>query len=138
MFGLNLFSLLSGALNRRFQNHSDETQLRRELLAHRRRELLYQHIPDVYAAQAAFGQRFDELLNLLISYDPGQLRKLAAESPYYPEMARTLLYQLAGIDTIEKMRELLRQETSLWFGQRIISAAELDMLTAALWQWHTT
>lgn len=137
MLTLNPFSLLSGLLNRRFQNRSDETQLRRELLAHRRRELVHQHIPDVYAAQATFGQRFDELLNLLISYDPGHLRKLAAESPYYPEMARTLLYQLAGADTMEKMRELLRQETSLWFGQRVISADELEALAAALWQWHT-
>ncbi|MBF9220664.1 hypothetical protein [Hymenobacter ruricola] len=79
---MNLFSLLTAGLNRYFRGRADETQLRRELLAHRRRQLLHQNIPDVYAARTAFGARFEELQALLVAHDPAHLQKLAAGSPY--------------------------------------------------------
>jgi hypothetical protein len=138
MVGLNLFSLLARGISQYFQSRSGDTQLRRELLAHRRRELLHQHIPDVYAAQEKFGVGFDELHQLLISHDPAGQGKLAATSPYYPELARTLLYQLPLADSEEKLLSLVKQEISLWFGQAALPAQGLAMLTQAISQWRSS
>jgi hypothetical protein len=132
---LNLFSLFAGGLSRYFQSRSDETRLRWELLAHRRRQLLHQHIPDAYSARDTFGARFDELHLLLVKHDPGSLKKLAADSPFYPELARTLLYQLPQADSEEKVLALVQQEVHLWFGQRLLNADVLPALASSIYQW---
>ena len=128
MLGLNLFSLLTRGINSFLQGRRDETQLQRELLAHRRRQLLHQHIPDVHAARQAFGPRFDEIHQLLVSHDPAGLKELAATSPFYPELARTLLYQLPRAESEEQVYQLVRQEVSLWFGQRAVNEEVLRPL----------
>jgi hypothetical protein len=131
-----VFNLLAKLINYRSQRRADETQLRRELLAHRRRELLHQHIPDVLMARKTFGPRFDELQQMLVLHDPGNQGELAADSPYYPELARTLLYQLPANSSAAKVWEVLRQEVSLWFGLRAASEETLQGLATAIGEWQ--
>lgn len=136
MLGTNLFTFLAGLLSGHFRSRSDETQLRRELLAHRRRQLLHQHIPDVYQAREQFGSLFEDTHAILVEHDPGHLGALAAASTYYPELTRTLLYQFKAISSVGEMGNLIRQETGLWFGRQ--AAAPPAELAALLYQIRVT
>ena len=128
--------LFASIIDRHFKGRSDDARLRQELLVHRRRELLHQHIPDVYAARADFGPRSEELPDLLLSHDPAGLNDRAAPSPYYPELARTLLLQLSPTQSKGQMHDFLQQELSRWFGHSLSKAARVPRLAEALYQWR--
>jgi hypothetical protein len=136
MLGIVLFNWVVRLLGRQTESRADERQLRRELLAHQRRQLIHQHIPEQYAVREAFGPRFEELLQLLIDHDPAGVGAAAATNVYYPELTRTLLYQLGKAGNDEQLRNLLRQEQGLWFGPGSIEEERLVGLTTAVGTWR--
>lgn len=139
MLGIPLLSLVMRLFNRQSESRADERQLRRELLAHQRRQLIHQHIPDVYQARETFGARFEELLALFVAHDPAGVGATANSNAYYPELTRTVLYQLARkAPTDEQLPDLLRQELGLWFGAGTVYAEELAELTRAIGHWRLT
>ncbi|RSK44662.1 hypothetical protein [Hymenobacter perfusus] len=128
--------LLLALVSRRQRNQAAENQLRRELLAHQRRELLHAQIPDLATARHAFGIHFDSLHQLLVHHDPAGLGPDAAASPLYPELARTLLYQLPKAATPEQRLGLLQQEIYLWFGRDVRPLEPDHALTQAFEAWQ--
>lgn len=128
--------LLLGLISRRQHNQADESQLRRELLAHQRRQLLHAQIPDLDTVRHAFGARFDSLRQLLVRHDPAGLGPDAPDSPLYPELARTLLCQLPKAATPEQRLSLLQQEVYLWFGRKVRPPEPADALTLAFEAWQ--
>lgn len=128
--------LLLALVSRRQRNRADENQLRRELLAHQRRQLLHAQIPDLDTTRHTFGPRFDSLHQLLVRHDPAGLGPDAPASPLYPELARTLLYQLPKTATPGQRLGLLQQEVYLWFGREVRPPAPDDALTQAFEAWQ--
>jgi len=128
--------LLLALVSRRQHNQAAESQLRRELLAHQRRQLLHAQIPDLDTARHAFGSHFDSLHQLLVHHNPAGLGPDAAASPLYPELARTLLYQLPKAATPEQRFGLLQQEIYLWFGREVRPPKPDDALTQAFETWQ--
>lgn len=138
MLGLNLFALAARLLTGRMQSRHDETQLRRELLAHQRRQLIHHRIPDAHTVQVSFGSQFDELRELLVLHDPGRLGQDATNSPLYEELARTIIYQLPSAGETTTVPSLVQQEVSLWFGAPAAAAAQLAPLSEAVVNWQLT
>lgn len=136
MFGFSfLLSLLSRGLNSSIRRRSDEVQLRQELLAHQR-QLMHAAIPDVHAAQEHFRQQFSELHHLLVLHDPAFLGPKAAASPLYPEITRTLLYQLGKAGTYPQLLELVQREVALWFGRQYAAQSGVEELAIAIQEWR--
>ncbi|WP_426492161.1 hypothetical protein [Hymenobacter sp. 102] len=100
--------LLLRLISRRPRNRADENQLRQELLAHQRRQLLQARIPNLNTARQEVGPHLDSLVQVLIQHDPAGLGADAEASPLYPELARTLLYQLPKAATPEQRLRLLQ------------------------------
>jgi hypothetical protein len=136
MLGIPFLSLILRFFGQRAEGQADERQLRRELLAHQRRQLVHQRIPDVHTARDTFGPRFDALHQLLVAHDPAGVGASAPTNAYYPELTRTLLYQLDKAGTSEQLLSLLRQEQSLWFGPGSIYEEELAELARAVEEWR--
>ncbi|MCB2377162.1 hypothetical protein LGH70_06185 [Hymenobacter sp. BT635] len=131
-----LLSFLSRGLNSHSQRRADDAQLRQELLAHQRRQLLHASIPEVYAVQEQFGARFEELRYLLIQHDPAFLGPVAAASPLYAELTRTLLYQLDKATTQLLVVELVQREIGLWFGRHYAAQSGVGALATAIDDWR--
>ncbi|MDU0368823.1 hypothetical protein ACFPAF_00325 [Hymenobacter endophyticus] len=128
--------LLLALVSRRQRNRADENHLRRELLAHQRRQLLHAQLPDLGTARRAFGPRFDSLHQLLVRHDLAGLGPDAPASPLYPELARTLLYRLPKATTPGQRLGLLQQEVYLWFGREVRLPEPDDALTQAFEAWQ--
>ncbi|MET4106069.1 hypothetical protein [Hymenobacter sp. UYP22] len=128
--------LLLALVSRQQRNRADDNQLRRELVAHQRRQLLHAQIPNLDTARYAFGPRFDSLHQLLVRHDPAGLGPDAPDSPLYPELARTLLYQLPKATTPGRRLALLQQEVYLWFGREVRPPEPADTLTLAFEAWQ--
>jgi hypothetical protein len=118
------------------QKRSDELQLRQEIIAHQRRQLLHASIPDLSVIQELFGNKFDELRQLVIQYDPAWLGQDATISPLYSELTRTLLFQLHRPVTCAQLLSLVQQEVSLWFGRQYSTSKRVEELMIAIANWH--
>ncbi|MCA8830577.1 hypothetical protein [Hymenobacter pini] len=129
------FGLLLRLISRRQHSRADENQLRQELLAHQRRQLLHARIPNLDMARQEFGSHLNSLVQVLIQHDPAGLEADAEASPLYPELARTLLYQLPKAATPEQRLRLLQQELYLWFGRQAPPPESEDALTLAFEAW---
>ncbi|RTQ51435.1 hypothetical protein EJV47_06425 [Hymenobacter gummosus] len=136
MLGLRLFTWLVGLLGQRTESRADERQLRRELLAYQRRQLIHQHIPEEHRVREAFGPRFEELLQLLVQHDAAGTGPAAPTNAYYPELTRTVIYQLGKAQTDEQLLTLLRQEQGLWFGSGSIDEQALEALAIDVQRWR--
>lgn len=133
---LPIVSLLLNLFSRRLRDRAEATQLRQELLAHQRRQLLHAQIPNLDTARQAFGTRFDSLYQLLVHHDPAGLGPDSSDSPLYPELARTLLYQLPKTTTSEQRLRLLQQEVYLWFGRGVRPPEPDEALAQAFETWQ--
>ncbi|GAB2787947.1 hypothetical protein GCM10027175_28250 [Hymenobacter latericoloratus] len=81
----------------------------------------------------SFGPRFDELHQLLITYN---VAGVEADHAYYPGLTRTVLYQLHNVGSTVQLAQLLEQEQGLWFGSRAVDKEQLTALTQAVTEWQ--
>jgi hypothetical protein len=72
---------------------------------------------------------------LLATHDlPG----LGAAHAYYPELTRTVIYQLSKAGSEKQLLQLLKQEHGLWFGPGSIDEAKLQMLVRVVRPWQVS
>lgn len=110
-----LFDLFTKSVKLLLKQRKEDIAGDADLLQIRKRQLLHKSIPSLAEIKRLSGDRFDQLQQIFIKYDPIKTEALSAYPDKYQLLTKTVIYRLPRQKTAEAVADLLFIDFSLWF-----------------------
>jgi predicted GTPase len=125
---MTLFSLIGKGINLYLKHKQEGIQEDSNSLAIKKRALFHDKIPDLVTVKNQFGNKYNELKELIEKYDPVKTPSLKKDPDKYQFLTKTLIYQLKSKKTKEDISNLTKREFKLWFNNTPVDANKFDEL----------